>query len=198
MQLHDRFSSANRPPPNTTISIVRLALFGLVTVPLLLVGYFVSEFRTLAEGWTWRNAVATKAVITSHEVASYNRENEFLLPGSPPDYESHAFTYTYTSGDWGYSGELTVPSKSKTTIDLGTKNFAPSVGEKFSVYFQPHDPTQHKLFFDPRPPFWQSARRIGVGAGLGLGLIVMIGLIVVFYKPNRRGNSRLPERLDLA
>lgn len=154
------------------------------TVPMLAYLLLAGDIQIINEEWHNSYYVKTSAQITKNDVTQN---------GGTYD---HVIRYTYHAGEREISERAFLTSKKPGTIQVDGTNFDTEVGNSLPIYYDAKYPATHKLFEDPGVIFWTSVKRLS-----WLLLVVLIGilvilLVVVFYRP-KKTERRLPEKLGI-
>jgi hypothetical protein len=197
MDSKQRISFRQRTSLNTDVRFIGAAFAALFVLPSLLGGLCLRELDALQTGWPWRNAKYAKATITGYRVEhiggmTWGSEGK-VFGGT---YEHH-LEYEYTVAHANIDFDWNVSSRSESSISIGERNFSPRVGATLPVFFKPDSPEDHLPFIDLRDVFWHSVWRISLWSGVILAGALMVVLIIVFYRPNRRDRSGLPEKISI-
>jgi hypothetical protein len=197
----ERHSLRSRTALMSDARLLQAVIMSVVLL-LTLAGFLGGELQTAREHWPWRNAIQTEAVVVRHDVvpeAAPEGKQSALIQNQK---YQHLIEYSYTAGDEQLFWTIDRSSGSKDSISLGwhprtgVQRYPFEPDSRIPAYYQPQAPHEHVLFVDPRPPYWESSRILGIAGGLALVGLVIVVLLVLFYRP-QDVRRRMPEKLEL-
>jgi hypothetical protein len=160
----------------------------LIIIPAIILGIFFSllgDVRNVQNEWLNRNYAAAEAKITNHQVTI-----------NGPSIYDHDVEYEYLVGDRKINNSLQSTSDDERSFRLEGQKIKPAVGKKLMVYYATESPEIHSVLFDPSESYWSSFKRLAYATLTLLTCILIVVLVVVFYRPKKTDRYYLPAKID--
>lgn len=161
---------------------------GLVILPLIFLGVLGAlwgDVQNVQKEWPNRNFAKAEAKITKHK----------LVTNGPTSYD-HEVQYEYSAGEQKINNSLHVDSGDDDSFRLEGRKIKPAVGKNLTIYYSTESPEIHSVYFNPGESYWASFKRLAVVTLALLTCVLIVVLVVVFYRPKKTDRYYLPAKID--
>jgi|GEM_PF-4570983 len=173
---------------------IALGCLGGIGIFFGIVCSIVGDARMVYEAWPFRNAVRTDAQIFDYQFERLENAPNMGFERLGGD---HRFSYRFEADGQEVTGEHASFSSDPTSVVVMDRFFAVGPDATIPVYYAPDDPNAHVLFINPKPFYKDSATRLGwISLIIAIGLLIVV-LVVVFYRPKKTERLFMPEKIDI-